>query len=354
MIEKIILTLTSSVKLRPKLTKLFNYFGGFEKLWYEATLSDFLKIGIKKEYYEFFQEIKNAGFDESKYQLFKDNQIKIIVKNQKEYPSLLSKISDPPVIIFVRGDIFYDRAISIVGSRKPTRYGNGLALSFSEKAAQKGLTIISGLAIGIDALSHRGALFGEGKTIAVLGSGLDDNSIYPQSNYNLAKKIIQQGGALISEYPPTYPIHKMNFPERNRIIAGLSDATLIVEANEKSGSLITADFALNYGREVMAIPGDINRVESKGTNKLIKDGATPILDFGDILDFYGIVENSNYSYLTDHNQLLIIAVLKEGPSHIDRIVKKSGLTPAEVSSTLSLLEIKGVIINQGAQNFVLK
>ena len=217
-------------------------------------------------------------------------QIEKISINEKEYPQQLKNIYDPPQCLYVLGNkkILNQKGIAIVGSRKCTNYGKEMAIKISEELSKNKINIISGLAIGIDSYAHFGNIKIQnikneyGKTIAVLGSGIDQ--IYPKQNVELARKIIQTGGCIISEYPIGTMPKKEHFPQRNRIISGLSMGVVIVEAQEKSGALITADFAVEQGREVFAIPGDINKKESIGSNQLIKDGAKMVTSIIDILE----------------------------------------------------------------------
>lgn len=202
-----------------------------------------------------------------------------------EYPQSLKEIYDPPKSIYVLGDkkLLNEIGIAIVGSRNATKYGKQMSWKISKELAEKGINIISGLAIGIDEYAHMGALQqNNGKTIAVLGSGIDQ--LYPKQNIELARKIIKSGGCIISEYPIGTGPDKKNFPQRNRIISALSQGIFIVEAGEKSGALITAEFGLEHGKEIFALPGDITKEQSKGCNLLIKDGAKLVLSSQDILD----------------------------------------------------------------------
>lgn len=203
----------------------------------------------------------------------------------KDYPKQLKCIFDPPLKIYVLGnkEILSQKGIAIVGARNATEYGKKVALQFAKELAQKGINIISGLAVGIDTYAHFGCLQenSKGKTIAVLGSGVDE--LYPKQNIELAKKIIGYGGCIISEYPIGTKPNKLHFPQRNRIISGLSRGVLVVEASEKSGALITADFALEQGKDVFAVPGNICSNNSKGTNELIKQGAKLVNCLMDIL-----------------------------------------------------------------------
>lgn len=212
-------------------------------------------------------------------------QIEEIKIEDENYPKQLREIYDAPLKLYVLGnkEILSQTGIAIVGSRKATAYGKKVALQFSKDLSKSGINIISGLALGIDTCAHLGTLHQDsvGKTIAVLGSGLDE--IYPKQNIELAKQIIKSGGCIITEYPLGTKPEKLHFPQRNRIISGLSKGVLIVEASEKSGSLITADFALEQGREVFAVPGNILNTTSVGTNNLIKQGAKLVTNYDEIL-----------------------------------------------------------------------
>lgn len=208
----------------------------------------------------------------------------ISIKNNK-YPIQLRNIYDPPTKLYVLGnkDILNERSIAIVGSRNATKYGKSIAAKMAKELTDAGINIISGLALGIDTCAHLGSLQSEigGKTIAILGNGLD--MIYPAQNRDLARQIIKKGGCLISEYSLGTKPEKINFPKRNRLISGLSDGILIVEANKESGALITAEFGLEQGKEIYVIPGDINRKQSEGCNLLIKDGAQLVISSEEII-----------------------------------------------------------------------
>lgn len=212
----------------------------------------------------------------------------ISIKNN-EYPNQLKNIYDPPAKLYVLGNrsILNQKNFAIVGSRKATEYGKKVAMQISKELSENSLNIVSGLAIGIDSYAHLGCLQvkDSGKTIAVLGSGLD--VIYPKENRKLAEQIINSGGCIISEYPIGSKIEKNNFPQRNRIISGLSEGILVVEASKKSGALITAEFGIEQGKEVFAVPGDINREQSEGCNLLIKDGANVVTSSQDIIYVIG-------------------------------------------------------------------
>lgn len=213
-------------------------------------------------------------------------EIKEIYINSGDYPERLRNIYDPPKKLYVLGNfkILKEKAIAIVGSRKATEYGKKVAFQISQELTKENINIVSGLAIGIDAYAHLGAISiqNQASTIAVLGSGIDE--MYPKENTELARKIIQTGGCIVSEYPLGTKPNKINFPQRNRIISGLSDGVVVVEASEKSGSLITAEFGIEQGKEIFAVPGNIDNLLSKGTNKLIQDGAKMVLSSKEILE----------------------------------------------------------------------
>lgn len=214
----------------------------------------------------------------------KETNVRIIKLGDKEYPQILLNIYDPPKQLYVLGneEILNGFGIAIVGSRNPTKYGEQTAKSLSYNLTKNDITVISGMAKGIDAAAHTGCLMGMGKTIAVLGSGF--NHIYPKENIGLFKKILENGGAVITEYEPDMPPNAENFPKRNRIISGLSQGVVVVEARERSGSLITAELALEQGKEIFAVPGNISSQLSRGTNELIKDGAKIVTNVFDILE----------------------------------------------------------------------
>ena len=209
-------------------------------------------------------------------------KIEEISINSKEYPEKLKKIYDPPQKLYVLGNknLLNQNGVAIVGSRKATPYGKKVAHNLAKELSGNGLIVISGLALGIDSYAHIGAI--KGGTIAVIGSGIDN--IYPKANIELAREIIRNNGCIISEYSIGIKPEKLHFPQRNRIISGLSEGVVVVEANKKSGALITAEFALEQGKEVFAVPGDINKKQSEGTNQLIKDGAILLTSATDILE----------------------------------------------------------------------
>ncbi len=278
-----------------------------------------------------------------------------ITLKDKNYPELLKKIKNPPQELYIKGKLYPKEKypLAVVGTRKVSNYGRQVTDYFVKALAQAGLTIISGLALGVDGLAHRATLEANGRTIAVLGSGL--NKIYPTVHKKLAEKIIESGGAVISEYPPDFPASKITFPARNRIISGLSLAVLVIEAPQKSGALLTARYALAQGRKLFVVPGSIYQPNSVGTNYLIKKGAQAVTEPKDILRALKVrasfIKKQKTDSLTEQEERLLRFLSKE-PINIDELVKRSELKTGEIISCLTALEIKGVLKDLGAGRYV--
>jgi len=278
-------------------------------------------------------------------------EIRILKIGDKNYPKLLKKIKDAPEVIYYRGELNpSDQCFAIVGTRRFSSYGKQVALEIAGDLAETGLTIVSGLAPGIDTFAHTAAVERRKRTIAVLGTGLDEKSIYPQSNLKLAQRILETGGCLISEYPPGTRGTQFTFPKRNRIISGLSLGILVVEAKERSGALITAEWAKKQGRKIFAIPGPIHSLNSRGCHYLIKQGAKLVENADDILKELNLPQVTRPGLVEGENEeeSLILEVLKEGPLYIDKIIEKTKLSAQKVASNLAILEIKGKVKNLGA------
>lgn len=341
-----------------KLKQLINFFGSSEKVW-TASQIELEKSGIGESVAEkIVTQRPNINPDEEWVKIEKENILVFSIQDEN-YPALLKQIPDSPYIIYMRGnlDCLNMPMVAIVGSRKLTAYGNQVARSFARDLANNGICVVSGLAFGVDACAHLGALDAKGKTIAILGNSLDNASIGPRSNFQLAQEILENGGLLISEFPIETKGAVWTFPSRNRIMAGMSIGTLVVEAAEKSGSLITANLALDYNREVFAVPGPIFSPQSVGTHKLIKSGAKLVASVADILEELKIEQNVELTKqkmdleLTEEEKT-ILSVLSHEREYIDRITKMTKLETATVSSTLSMLEIKGLVKNIGGQNYI--
>lgn len=277
-------------------------------------------------------------------------EIKTIRLKEPNYPRLLKKIKDPPQILYYRGDLsFIPRALAVVGTRRCSDYGKQATLTIVPDLTRAGLIIISGLAWGIDTWAHQACLENNGRTIAVLGTGIDEKSIYPKENLTLARKIVEKKGALISEFPAGTYGARANFPKRNRIISGLSSGVLVVEAREKSGALITARWAREQKRKVFAIPGPLTSLNSRGPNWLIKTGAKLVQSAEDILeelDLAPLPKTEMAKGKTPEEQL-ILDCLKGKALQIDKIIEKTRLSPASVASCLTLLEIDNKVKNLG-------
>ena len=270
-------------------------------------------------------------------------KIKIITCLDSEYPSSLRHTPDYPAVLYCRGNtdlLNNDCLVAMVGSRRATSYGLATAKRFSAKIATAGAVIVSGMALGIDSACHRGSLSVDGKTIAVLGTAIDN--LYPKENESLGRKIITSGGCVISEYPPGFWTSKFNFPMRNRIIAGLSQATVVVEAARNSGALITAGLALDYNRDLYAVPSDVDKLSSQGANLLLLQGANCLISPSVIIDDLGLSSALPTAKLTSQEKEVIEAI-RAGADNFDRITTKLNLAPSKLSVVLATLEIKGQV-----------
>lgn len=272
----------------------------------------------------------------------------------KEYPKDLIEIADCPAVLYLKGrsEVLKEHSISIVGSRKFTSYGKRIAEKLSSELTKSGLVVVSGLALGIDSIAHEACLAAGGKTIAVLACGLD--RIYPETNRNLADDIIKNGGLLVSEFPPGTLALKYHFPQRNRIIAGLSLGTVVVEAAKESGALITALLALEYNKEVFAVPGPIDSESSEGTNSLIQNGAKLVTKTDDILEEINFEAKSlKDKVLNDipesEDEKTILKIINSEEITADKIMAESDLNIVQISSLLTIMEMKGILENVGGR-----
>lgn len=263
-----------------------------------------------------------------------------------EFPPRLRSIYDPPPGIFVRGDgevqALRCTSVAIVGARSCSDYGSHVARTFARELGRAGVVVVSGLARGVDGWAHRGALEGGGVTVAVLGCGID--RVYPAAHTTLAASI-REKGLIVSEYPPGVPPAPWRFPARNRLVAGLTAATLVVEARERSGALITADLALEEGREVLTVPGEISSPLSKGTNDLLRLGARPALDVADVFDVLGMERPSLHAAETPDSPTVaaVLAAVDAGAGSADEVTRATGLTAGDVAAALVELELRGTL-----------
>lgn len=340
-----------------KLAKIVKYFPSIRNV-FQAQKFDFIKAGLDEKIAQEFIDWRNKINPEKEWESLLKEKIKILTIKDENYPSLLKEIYDPPQVIYYKGELKKEEKypLGVVGTRKMTFYGREVCEELVRDLARAGLTIVSGLALGIDALAHKIALKEKTRTIAVLGGGLDKQTIYPKINQDLAKKIIENNGAVISEYPVGFYPTRYTFPARNRIIAGLSLGTLVIEAPIESGALITAKFALEQNREVFSVPGNIYAKNSTGCNWLIKLGAKPIINARDVFDEFDLnFEANNYKKITPETkeEEILLKYLSTEPIQINQLIEKSGLTSTEVLSTLSLMEIGHKVKSLGGGNYKL-
>ena len=334
--------------------KLLQSFGSITSAW-EAPISD-LKNFVPDLASKFIKIRESVNPEEINAKL-EELGISFVISEDPEYPPLLREIFNPPPVLYYKGILHKNDefCLAVVGSRKASDYGQNAAREIVGPLAQSGLTIVSGLALGIDALAHHITLLNHGRTIGVLGCGLDQ--IYPTTNRQLAENILNSGGAIISEFPPGTAALKQNFPSRNRIISGLSLGVLIIEAAVDSGSLITARHALEQNREVFAVPGSIYSEFSEGTNNLLKMGAHPVTRAQDILEVLHLenLEKNKEArlILPDSPDEALLLPLLANPVSFDELVKNSGMTPATVNATLTMMEMKGKIRNLGSATYVI-
>ena len=269
----------------------------------------------------------------------------VLRRPDRGFPALLAQLHDPPKRLYVRGDasgLFERPAVAVVGARSCSGYGAQVARALSRDLAATGITVVSGLARGIDAEAHRGALDAAGTTVAVLGCGIDRD--YPARHAELARRIVAGGGLVVSEYEPGVEPAPWRFPARNRVIAGLTLATVVVEARERSGALITADFALELGREVFAVPGEITAALSVGTNRLIRHGAAPLLGAADVLAGLGLEPAAAPRAEVTDGAGRVLALLADAPRGQDELVRASGLAASAVAAALVELELAGLAV----------
>ncbi len=350
--KKYLIFLSTFVPFGPLRTSLLlKYFGSPRSVW-QAKYSDLILTGLSKKLVDDFTRHRDS-FDETKYlKKLTDLEIDTTSKFENGYPKSLKEISNPPVILYKKGKIKSsdENAISIVGSRRMSPYGKDVAGTFSRELAIAGLTIISGLARGIDTQVHREVLDVRGRTIAVIGSGLD--RIYPPENTALAKEIIKSGSCILSEYPLGYPALPSNFPARNRIISALSKGVVVIEGRQKSGTLLTASSACEQGKEVYAIPGNITSALSEAPLYLLQNGAKLAVTPKDILRDLNINQPTSNHELNrlksaDPEELKLLDALENSPLHLDELSRMVLIDVSLVGSKLTMMEMKGYVKNLG-------
>ena len=345
------------------ISRLVEKFGSPERV-FEAGISELLKIvGMKPEVAQNIADRASIDAAENELKKVQDQGARIITFADPSYPDLLREIHNPPIILYAKGADFPKdrRSIAVVGSRNPTHYGREAAEAFGFDFASRSVTVISGMARGIDSAAHMGCLRGNGLTVAVIGTGID--IVYPSENKKLFNQIAENG-MILSEFPMGTPPEPWNFPIRNRIISGLCEGIVVVEATKKSGSLITASLALEQNREVFAVPGSIHSFKSTGTHHLIKQGACLVEKADDVLEELGFSGkfaqsgNSNRQNKGSPSNLnarekIIYEILSDYPVHMDQIMRKGMLEPGEAASTLMEMELKGLIKQLPGKMFIL-
>jgi len=335
---------------------LLDYFGSAKKA-YEAPEEIWQKIGLPANLTTNFLVFRKKFNPQKFLEQIKQKKITILTLKDKNYPELLSKITDAPPVLYIKGDLWPEDniAIGVVGTRKISTYGREVTEILVRDLVANGLTIVSGLARGVDSLAHQTAIEAGGRTIAVLGCGVD--LCYPPENHGLYEQIIQRG-AVVSEVPPGQYVARGIFPARNRIISGLSLGILVTEGAEDSGSLISARDAANQGREVFAVPGPITSYLSAAPSILIKNGAKLVYNVSDILEELKIENRkkkieSRKIIPENPDEEKILKILSEGQAHIDNLVRISGMETSKVSSLLTMMEMKGKVKNLGNMTYTI-
>ena len=330
------------------------HFGNLSEAWL-APIEIFRDIGIPAKALKNLSAVREEVDLDRLCETIANDDVLVLTLLDEDYPRLLKEIDQSPPVIYIKGNLTPadEFAVAMVGTRRVTAYGQQVARDTSTYLAGHGLTIVSGLARGVDALAHQHALQAGGRTIAVLGCGVD--VVYPPEHRRLAEAIVENG-ALISDYPLGTQPEGSNFPPRNRVISGLSLATIVVEAGERSGALITADFAVEQGRDVFAVPGNIFSPASRGTNRLIQKGAFVMSSPQDVLDVLDLSQIEDYKdarqvFPADTTEAKILQVMDYEPMHIDEICNQTQLPIEKVSASLTLMELKGMIQHVGGMRY---
>ena len=341
---------------RVRIGQIENYFGNLEAAW-QAPAGELKKAHLDESIVRAVTTWRPRLSLDEEMEKMKRHGVQALIWHDEKYPARLKEIYDYPPILYVKGEILPEDewCLAVVGTRLATAYGRQVTEEIATDLAHNKITVVSGLARGIDTIAHRAALEAGGRTIAVSACGLD--IIYPAENTNLAKQIIEHG-ALISEYPLGTKPKPEYFPRRNRILSGISLGVLVTEAGESSGALITADLALEQNRDVLAVPGSVLSPASRGTNHLIQQGAKLVQNCQDILEelnLRAVAQQLEFKEIipTSDTESLLLGKLSAEPSHIDEICANSGLPVSTVSSTLAMMELKGLVKSIGSMKYVL-
>jgi DNA processing protein len=341
-----------------KLQALLEFYKDVGAAWH-ATERDLERLGLDRRAIATFMETR-AETDLDEYlKRVEDAGVSVLTWESENYPRYLLEVPAPPPVLYVAGDIVETDqwAVAVVGTRRLTVYGKQMVRELVTGLVRNNVTIVSGLARGIDGIAHKTAVELGGRTLAVLGSGLD--CLYPPEHRGLARRIIKEGrGAIISDYPLGTQPEAKNFPPRNRIISGLSLGVVVIEAGEKSGALITANFALEQNRDVFAVPGNVNSRASAGTNRLIQQGAKLVMSVEDIQDELNLTMAPQQMVVQmampeSKEEAALLKHLSPQPAHVDELCRASGMSSAEVSSTLAIMELKGMVQQVGGMRYVL-
>ncbi len=341
---------------RVRLAQLGNYFGSLENAW-QAGPAELKRAGLDSRVVRTITSERSKLSLEAEMEKLERYGVKVFCHHDSEYPSRLKEIYDYPPILYVRGSLLPEDewCLAVVGTRRATVYGRQVAEELVADLARSKITIVSGLARGIDSVAHQSALEAGGRSIAVFGCGLD--VVYPSENATLARKVMEQG-ALVSEYPLGARPRAENFPRRNRIMSGLSLGVLVIEANKTSGAMITARLALEQNREVFAVPGSILSPQSSGTNYLIQEGAKLVQSCTDILEELNLTAVAHRVEIREiipasDIETMLLKQLGVEPAHIDEVCRNSKLPVSQVSSTLAMMELKGLVRQVGTMSYVL-
>lgn len=337
-----------------RLRTLLEVFGDAQTAW-QAHPQSLRSAGLPVGVVENLVKLRDVISPELVWEQIARQNIRVMLWGDEDYPPRLAEVENAPPVLYLRGSLTSEDAwaVAVVGTRRITAYGRQVAERIAAQLVANGIVVVSGLAAGVDTVAHQAALDAGGRTLAVLGSGVD--RIYPPANRQLAERITTSG-ALLSDYAPGTPPEASNFPPRNRIISGLAMATVVVEAGEKSGALITADFAVEQGREVFAVPGSVFAPQSRGPNRLIQNGAHPLLDPQEILDVLDLQRVSDQREArvvlpANATEAELFRLLGHEPLHVDEIRAQTDLPIEEVTATLALMELKGMVRQMGGMRY---
>ncbi len=330
------------------------------ELWNTATLKDFEDMyGAKRgrTLHQGYAKVDPQQVWDKEVKYLKSSDIGIITIEDEDYPEQLHHIHRPPVILYVRGNLqSMSHTLAIIGTRKFSTYGEHMCYQMAAELGKSGMTIVSGLALGIDSIAHQGCLEAGGKTLAVLGGGLDDTMLYPKQNYHLAHKILATCGALISEIPPLMSPRKEFFPPRNRIVAGISQGILVIEAPIKSGTMITVEFGLQQNKDIFALPGNVTQKSSEGTNHLIKQGAYLVTKSEDILKVYNVDVTMEQRHIDEFppEQQRVVQYLSEHSATLGKMSEDLQVDLTDLMTNISLLELTDVLTQDSQGEYHLK